>query len=289
MAFWYDIESIKPYVDRAIALAVMVMPELSKDPNDWYITAGDWEGMYFELDEDEEEKSDAGRKAQMAIQQQMHLANPEVKAAMGYKPTYVKKGPDLATRQKAMASESIDRVFERASDEMEEENFVYFAASKKRRLPPTYDEAVALQWGAEQCPEGATVDPDWIPNAPGLSEKRFKVKGKPVVWILRRDMSVTMQPMDGNTAGYTPADSAARKREYQEKYGKTEYKKGYAVKLAFKDPQGKQVEHMWVKVTGKKPDGTYTGKLDNDPAYLTHVKKGYAVTFKPEDVEAMLD
>lgn len=62
---------------------------------------------------------------------------------------------------------------------------------------------------------------------------------------------------------------------------------GGFVKCMFHD--GTFTERMWVKVTRRNDDGSYTGELNNDPAQITAIKCGDPVTLSPEHIIDILE
>jgi hypothetical protein len=46
-------------------------------------------------------------------------------------------------------------------------------------------------------------------------------------------------------------------------------------------------ERMWVEVIGRHPDGTYAGRLSNDPQVLTELSYGDPIEFSPSHVIAI--
>lgn len=65
------------------------------------------------------------------------------------------------------------------------------------------------------------------------------------------------------------------------------------VKLIFEcgepDEDGfKQAERMWVQITERHEDGSYTGKLDNHPVFI-EAKAGDVVKFEPRHIINIYD
>lgn len=114
IAFWNSLNDAESFIKSAIDLCCDVNGDLPTDTSQWHVSTSDWEGDYTELNRAESPdrnpeflKQDEKRRIQVELARQLHMASPDVKAAMGIKPNYVKKGPGLPTRQVAMASESV--------------------------------------------------------------------------------------------------------------------------------------------------------------------------------------
>jgi hypothetical protein len=127
VAFWSNLNDAMDGVDAAIDLCCTMNSRFPTDHRQYNISAADWEGTYndlfptpvddrqmkFDLDgaaepeaKPPELEQDVERRARVELLKQKHIMSPDVKAAMGFKPDYIKPGPGLRTRQAAFASES---------------------------------------------------------------------------------------------------------------------------------------------------------------------------------------
>jgi len=90
----------------------------------------------------------------------------------------------------------------------------------------------------------------------------------------------------GNLAVIHKDAGEARRKKFQEENKDLKIGVGDWVKMAFVD--GKETEHMWVKIKKVKDKDNFEGVLDNDPIVVHNIKLGDKVTVKRSDIEQHL-
>jgi hypothetical protein len=104
IAFWEDEDQVT--VDRTIA-QLHAQCHLPGEVDEWWVVLPSRADYYYKVFS----KAPSPERAQATARaQQLHVASPEVKSAMGIKPSYQKTGPSLRDRQLAMTSEAVQRV-----------------------------------------------------------------------------------------------------------------------------------------------------------------------------------